>query len=105
MEHAVAAKGYLLNLREGGEGDVIDDADCEVVLWLRHSEVVEYADNLGRGGVMTAKTVAAAYDKGTVLYFEEGVFHVEIQRLAVGTRLLCAVEHSDALHALRHSCQ
>ena len=41
----------------------LDDTDGEVVLRLGHSEVVEHADDLSRGGIVRTKTVAATDDQ------------------------------------------
>ena len=76
-----------------------------MVLRLGHSEVVEHADDLSWCGVVRTKTVAATHDDRTILYLVEGILHVEIQRLAVGTGLLRAVEHGNLLHALGNSCE
>ena len=71
-----------------------------MVLGLGHSEVVEHADDLSGSGVVRTKTVAATDDERTILHVVVSILHVEVQRLAVGTGLLCAVEDGDLLHAL-----
>ena len=52
---------------------------------------------------MRTKTVAATNDNRTILNIVEGILHVEIQRLAVGTGLFGTVENGNLLHALRNA--
>ena len=73
-----------------------------MVLWLGHSEVVEHADDLSRCGVAATKTVAATNDERLVLYVVVSILHVEVQRLAICSWLLCTVEHSNTLNSLRN---
>ena len=76
-----------------------------MVLWLGHSEVVEHADDLSWSCVVRTKTVAAANDDRTILNIVEGILHVEVQRLTVGTGLLGTIENGNLLHALGNSCE
>ena len=54
---------------------------------------------------MRTKTVTATYDDRTILYLVEGILHVEVQRLAVGSGLLGAVENGNLLDGLGNSSQ
>ena len=87
------------------EGHVVHDAECEVILGFGQRQVVVNRDNHGRSCVARTQAIASAYDEGTVLYVVEGVLHIEVERFAVGTGFLSAVEHSDALASLGHSCK
>ena len=49
---------------------------------------------------MRTKTITTANDERTILNIEEGILNVEIQRLAICSRLLRAVKHSNTLHSL-----
>ena len=100
LEHASATESDFFYFGKRSEGHVVDDTNGEVVLGLGHSEVVEHADDLSGSRVVRTKTVAATHDERTVLNIIVSILHVEVQRLAVGTGLLRAVEHGDALHAL-----
>ncbi|OPZ60770.1 MAG: hypothetical protein BWY87_00264 [Deltaproteobacteria bacterium ADurb.Bin510] len=91
--------------RQRGVGDVVDDADGEAILGVHLLEVVEHADDLGRGGVLGAQTVAAAHDDGGIRPAVEGALDVQIERLAAGAGLLGAVEHCDLLDALGHGLE
>ena len=105
LEHAFAAEGNLLHLRKIGEGDVVDDAQREVVLGLRQRKVVKHGDDLRRCGVTRTEAVASAYDERALFRLVEGILHVQIERLAVGTRLLGTVKHGYALHRLWNGSQ
>ena len=105
LEHALATECHFLNLRQRGDRYVVDDTHGEVVLRLGQSEVVEHGDDLGRRGVARTQTIASTHDERLVLYIVESTLHVEVQRLALGTRLLRAVEYGDALHGLGHGSQ
>ena len=68
-------------------------------------EVVEYRDNLCWSDIGRTETIAASNDERTVLHVVECALHVEIQRLALSSRLLCTVENGNALAALWHGSE
>ena len=105
FEHAFAAHGDFLFLRQGSERHIIYDADGEVVLRRVQLQVVIYSQDLCRRGVFRTQTVASAHDERSIFCAVEAVLDVHIQRFAIGTRLLRAVQHSDALGCLGHSSQ
>ena len=91
-----------LGVVERGVGNVVVDADGEVVLRLLLREVVVDRDELARGGVLGGQAVAAADDRDVVpACLIEGGHDVEVYRLADRTGLLAAVENSDLLDARR----
>ena len=98
LESAGIAESDFLGERQRVEGDIVHDADNEVVLGLGKREVLVYAENLCRGGVFGRQTVAAANDKRGILLAVESVLDIQIQGLAVCAGLLGAVKHCDALH-------
>ena len=71
-----------------------------MVLWLWQLEVVVNRDNLCWCDVRRSETIAAANDYRTVLLVVVCRLHVEVQRLALGTWLLCPVEHGNLLDCL-----
>ena len=84
---------------QGAEGDVVVDADGEVVLLLAE-HVVEHGLHLRGGDVLGGQTVAAAEDLGVAVRLGKGGADVQIERLADGAGLLGAVEDADALDRL-----
>ena len=62
-------------------------------------QVLEDGQNLGRRGVLRREAVAAANDHRLELLAVEHGLHVEVERLALGSRLLRAVEHADSFDA------
>ena len=91
-----------LGVVERGVGNVVVDADGEVVLRLLLREVVVNRDELARGGVLGGQAVAAADDRDVVpACLIEGGHDVEVYRLADRTGLLAAVENSDLLDRSR----
>ena len=96
-----------LGVVERGVGNVIVDADGEVVLRGVLREVVVNRDELARGGVLGGQAVAAADDRNVVpACLIEGGHDVEVYRLADRTGLLAAVENGDLLDARRDcSCE
>ena len=105
MVDAVAAECEFFLLGERGEGHVVDDADGEVVLGLGELEVFVDGNDLRGGGVVRAEAVATAHDEGCVFGAIEGFLDVEVEGFTVGTGLLGAVEHGDALGRLGHGCE
>ena len=98
LEGSGVAESHLLGQGQRGEGDVVYDADGEVVAGFGKGQVFVYADNLAGGGVLRRQAVAAADDEGSVLAAVEGVADVEVEGLAVGAGLLGAVKDGDAFY-------
>ena len=92
-------RGLLL---EGQVGDVVGDADGELALGLVVGQLLVYCKDRGRGRILGTQAVTAA-DHGSV--GDAGVCqrgdNVQIKRLALGARLLGAVEDSNLLCGLR----
>ena len=86
-------------------GDIIDDANGEIVLRLVLLEVLKDGNNLTRCGVLGGQTVTAADNRNIAADFLEDGANVLIQRLAHGARLLGAVENSDFLDGLRQNLE
>ncbi len=76
-----------------------------MILGLSGREVLEDGEHLGRRGVLGGETVAAAEDHGLELLAVEHRLHVEVERFALGARLLGAVEHADALDRSGHDVE
>ena len=101
LEETLTTHRNLCLLGERGEGVVVDDTHREVVLRLGELEVLIDGEDLGRRGVAGSQSVASADDERMARVVVEGRLDVEVERLALSTRLLRAVEHGDALHGLR----
>ncbi len=72
------------------------------MLRLGKSEILIYGKDLRRSSVLRAETVASADDERSVLLACVAFNHVKIERFAVSSRLLSAVEHCDTFCSLRH---
>ncbi len=83
-------------------GHIVHDADGKVVLRLIQQQVVEHSLELGRGGVLAGKAVAAGEDLRTILLVDVGSADVLVQRLADGADLLDAVKDGNLFHRLGH---
>ena len=105
FEHAFSTERDLFLHRQRGEGDVVHDADREVVLGLVEGEVFEDGNDLRRRRVLRAEAVTSTDDDRGILAAIEAVLDVEVERLAIGARFLRTVEHGDALNRLRHCGQ
>ncbi len=102
--------GSLRNgVENGGDGqaqvaDIVVDGDGEVLLRLCSFHVLIDRDDVGRSGVFTTETEAAAVDGNAVeLSALQGSDDVEVKGLAVGAGLLGSVEDRDLLDGLRKS--
>ena len=76
-----------------------------MVLRQGHGQVFEDREDLCRRSILRAETVASTDDDRGILAAIEAVFHVEVERLAVGTRLLRTIKYGDALCRLWHCSQ
>ena len=91
--------------RQRSMGDVIHDANGEVILWLVLLEVFKDGDNLTRRGVLGGQTVTAADNRNVAADFLENGANILIQRFAHGARLLGAVEYRNFLDGLWQSLE
>ncbi len=94
---ACAAKGHFSLRGKRGEGNVVDDADGEVILGHGKGEVLEHADDHRGSGVFRRQAIAAAHDEGGVLLAVESFLNVKVEGFAGGAGFLGAVKHGDAL--------
>ena len=92
-------------LLEGEVGNVVVDAQGEHLLRLCLSQLLVYSEYGGRGRILGTQTVTAAgyYLIGDACISQSGN-NVHVKRLALGARLLGAVEDCDLLSGLRDSC-
>jgi len=101
--HDVVRLDVQLFNGQGQVGDVIDDADGEVVPGPVLGQLVEDGLDHGRRELLGGQPVAAADDVGLagqgsdplVEGLAQGGHDVHVERLADGTGLLGAVEHGD----------
>ena len=68
----------------------------------RHSQILEYGDDLGRSSVFRTQTVTTTYDNRSIFCAIEAVFNIQIQRFAVSTRFFCTIEYCDCFGSLRY---
>ena len=98
---------------EAGMGDIVDDADSEVVLrsWLFQLFINAshhcWREFLGRQTVSPADDLRELSHRGLARReaFGQGSDHVQIERLADASRFLGAVQHGNALHRRRQRLQ
>ena len=95
----------LLRGRKRRIGDVVHDADGEMVLRLEGLEVVEDGLDLVRGRILRTEAVSSADDDGCVRLIVEERLDVFIHRFSEGARLLASVEHRDRLNRGRESAE
>ena len=99
-DDALAGGHDVFSDRQRRKGDVVIDADGEVVL-LFSGHVVEHGFHVGGDGVLGGETIAAAEDLHTGdAQIGQRRAYVFIQRFAGSARLLGAVEHGKDLHRL-----
>ena len=103
LEHAFATEGNLFLLGERGEGNIVDDADGEVVLRLGKCKVLVNGENLCGSGIVGAEAITSADNLGSVGLSVEGFLDIEVEGLSVCTGFLGTVEHSNALAGLGDS--
>ena len=96
-----------LVVAEAGEGEVVIRADAEFLFRCERGHVVEHGLDHGRGELGGTQTVTAVEDHrdhhggvGLGGLGDRGA-DIEVERVAVGARLLGAVEHGDALDGRR----
>ena len=105
FECAGVAEGNFGQQGQRSKGNVVYNADGEVVLGHGQSEVFEYAENLGGRCVLRCQTVAATNDDGGVLASIEYFFYIEVQGLAVSAGFFGTVEHGNAFCSCWNSCE
>ena len=71
----------------------------------RHSQILEYGNDLSRSSVLRTQTVTTTYDYRSISCTIIAVFNIEVQRFAVRTRFLRTVKNCNSLSSLRHSSQ
>ena len=87
------------------EGYVVGDAQSEHLLRLSLGQLLVYSEYGSRRRVLGAQTVTAAgYDLVGDACVSQSGNNVHVERLALGARLLGAVEDCDLLRGLRDSC-
>ena len=86
-------------------GDVIHDAEGELLLRLFLSQLFVYSEYGRRRRILGAQTVTAAAGEYRLACICQSKYNILIQRLALGARLLGAVENSNLLCGLRNSFQ
>ncbi len=97
LERTALGHRYLCADGDRVHRNVVDDTNREVVLGLGGGEIVVHGQHLCRRGVLRRETVASADNHRAIVRLVEYVLDVEQERLAIGTRLLGAVEYADAL--------
>ena len=97
LERTALGHRYLCADGDRVHRNVVDDTNREVVLGLGGGEIVVHGKHLCRRGVLRRETVASADNHRAIVRLVEYVLDVEQERLAIGTRLLGAVEYADAL--------
>ena len=105
LERAGFGERDLLADGQRAERYVVRDAHRKPILRFVGLQVAEHREHLRRRGVFRREAVAAADDErlaigGDVLAGSEGLHHVEVEGVAVGSGFFRAVQHADALHAL-----
>ncbi len=68
---------------------------------LEHSRTHGGGELFGREAVATATEPRQPFDKAALQAVDQGALHIQQQRLATCPRLLGAIQHGDAAHALR----
>ena len=101
LEGTLLSHRDLLAYRQREVCNVIDDTYCEVVLWSRECHISEYRQHLCRSCILRRKTVATTDNLWLELVTIECIYDIEVQRLAICSRLLCAVQNADCLNCLR----
>ena len=103
LERTGLCERNLLAHGQRAEGHVVHDAHRKLVLGLVGPEVGEHGQHLRRRGVFGRKAVAAADDERfavgrNILAVGKCLDDIQVERVAVCTRFLSTVEHTDALH-------
>ena len=95
----LAGMGHLhFLIGQGGESDIVLDADGEAVFWLVLTEIVIHRHDLARSGILGGQAVASAHHQDIpAAGLLQGALHVQVQRLAHGAGLLGAVQYRHLL--------
>ena len=97
----IGLDGETIIVVEAGVGDVIVDAEGEVVLRFGLSEVVIHGLDHRRGEFLGGKPVPAADGLDVrAAFLEKGVHAIQIERLAICAGFLGAIEHRHRLDRL-----
>ena len=92
---------------EGQMCNVVNDADCELLLSVvALFHVAVYSDDIGRLCILGTETVTAGEDLSAAeLCAVDSSENVEVQRLADGARLLSSVENRNCLNCFRKNVE
>ena len=91
----------ILHDREREVGNVVDDADGELLLGSVRLSVSVNSDDVAGGGVLGAETVSAAINLDAGKFgIVESSQNIQIEGFADGTGLLGSVENGDGLDSL-----
>mmetsp|Transcript_55243 Transcript_55243/g.101195 ORF Transcript_55243/g.101195 Transcript_55243/m.101195 type:complete len:241 (-) Transcript_55243:1209-1931(-) len=83
-----------------GVSDIINNSNCEVVLWYSVLQVVEHGLEVSRREFLAAKAVVAADDLWEAACLAQGSEHVCVERHRCSQVLFGAVQDCDALGGL-----
>ena len=103
LERAGLRQRNLLAYGQRTECHIVHDAHRELILGFVRLQIGENRQHLRRSGVFRRKTVTATDDErlalaGNLLAVGKSLHDIHIERIAIGSRLLRAVEHADTLH-------
>ncbi len=96
LAHVIAQNIDIPGHRQRQMGDVINDADREIVQsFFALFEIFKHGENLSGIRVLAGKSVTAADDHGSVFFSVERRFHIQIQRLSGSTLFLGSVKNGN----------
>ena len=102
---AFAACRDAFDARQGFIGNIVDDAQSEVVLRFEGFEVFKGSDDVARQEFFRCDTIAAVVDFRRIVSYGKGSSDAVIERFAVGAGFLGAVQDGDLLDRIRQSGQ
>ena len=97
-----------VNLRKNWQRqmcNVIDDTDCEVVLWSIKFKVFKYRDNLAWSNVFRTKTVTSANDCSLFSGSVECTQSIHVNWFSDSTAFDISIKNSDLCSCCRNSCK
>ena len=102
---AFAACRDAFDARQGFIGNIIDDAQGEVVLRFKGLEVFKGSDDVARQEFFRCDTITAVVDLRCIVSYSKSSGYAVIERFAVGTGFFRAVQDGDFLDRIRQSSQ